>query len=98
LLNAITSDRCDDAKLGKMRADRIDDCGLLADEQMARAVEHQATLLLERLGRHEPHVCSSDRFANSLSICSIVLLPLDVGPHVGRRHQPHGVPQRCEFP
>jgi hypothetical protein len=34
-----------------MRADRIDHCGLLTDEQMARAVEHQAALLLGRLGR-----------------------------------------------
>src|SRR5580704_8636858 len=28
-----------------------------------------------------------DRFANGLSVCSVVLLPLDVGLHVGRRHQ-----------
>jgi hypothetical protein len=45
LFNTIASDRCDDAKLGQMRADRIDHCGLLANEQMARAVEHQAALL-----------------------------------------------------
>jgi hypothetical protein len=42
MFNAIASDRCDDAKLGKMHADRIDHCGLLANEQMARAVKHQA--------------------------------------------------------
>ena len=59
--------------LRKMCADRIDHCGLLANEQMARAVEHQAALPLERLGRHEPHVCSGDRFANGLSVCSIIL-------------------------
>jgi hypothetical protein len=29
-----------------VRADRIDHCSLLADEQMARAVEHQTALLL----------------------------------------------------
>src|SRR5262249_4160715 len=46
----------------------------------------QAALLFGRLGGHEPHVCSADRFANGLSVCSIVLLPLDVGLHVGRRH------------
>src|SRR5262249_38013964 len=84
-------------KFGKMGADRIDYSGLLADEEMARAVEHQAALLPERLGRHEPHVCSRDRFANGLSVCSIVLLPLDVGLHVGRRHQAHGMPQRSEL-
>ena len=49
-LDTIASDRRDDAKLGKMGADRIDHRGLLADEQMARAMEHQAALLLRRLG------------------------------------------------
>src|SRR6516225_9613343 len=80
-----------------MRTDRVDHCGLLANEQMARAMEQQAALLFDRLGRHEPHVCSRDRFANGLSVCSIVLLPLDVGLHVGRRHQTHGMPQRSEL-
>jgi hypothetical protein len=45
LFNTITSDRCDNAKLCKMRTDRIDRCGLLANEQMAGAMEHQAALL-----------------------------------------------------
>src|SRR4029077_570099 len=49
-LNAIASDRRDDPELGKMGTDRIDHRGLLADEQMARAMEHQAALLLARLG------------------------------------------------
>ena len=33
-----------------MSPDRIDHRSLLADEQMARAVEHQTALLLGRLG------------------------------------------------
>src|SRR5262245_38502464 len=37
---------------------RIDHRGLLANEQMAGAMEHQAALLLRGLGRDEPHVCS----------------------------------------
>src|SRR6516162_868857 len=86
LFNTIAADWCDDAKLGKMRTDRVDHCGLLANEQIARAMEQQAALLFDRLGRHEPHVCSADRFANGLSVCSIALLPLDIGLHVGRRH------------
>jgi hypothetical protein len=65
--------------------DRIHHCGLLADEQMARAMEHQTALLLGRLGRDEPHVCSGDRFADGLSVSGIVLLPLDVGLHVEAR-------------
>ena len=97
LFNTIAADWCDDAKLGKMRADRVDHCGLLANEQMARAMEQQAALLFDRLGRDELHVCSADRFANGLSVCSIVLLPLDVGLHIGRRHQAHRMPQCCEL-
>ena len=45
-LDAIASDRRDDSKLRKMGADRIDHRRLLADEEMARAMEHQAALLL----------------------------------------------------
>ena len=37
----------------------------------------------ERVDRNEPRVCSRDRFAKGFSVCSIVLLPLDVGLHVG---------------
>jgi hypothetical protein len=64
LFNTITSDRCDNAKLCKMGTDRIDHCGLLANEQMAGAMEHQAALLLGCLNRHEPHVCPGDRLAD----------------------------------
>ena len=56
LLDTIASDRRDDPELRKMSADRIDHRGLLADEQMTGAVQRQATLLLGRLGRDEPHV------------------------------------------
>jgi hypothetical protein len=40
LIDTPTSDRCDNAKLGKMRSDRIDHRGLLTDQEMARAMEH----------------------------------------------------------
>jgi hypothetical protein len=52
----------------------------------ACAVKHQATLLLRRLGWHEPHGCRGDGLANRLSIGHIVLLPLDVGLYVSRWH------------
>src|SRR3954452_20908097 len=64
---------------------------------MARAMEHQAALLLRRLGLHKPHVCPGDCFANGLGVSGIILLALDVGPHVGRRHQAHLVPERLEL-
>src|SRR5947209_18650334 len=76
LFNTITSDRCDNAKLGKMRADCIDHCGLLADEQMARTVKHQAALPPGCLGRHEPHASSGDRLAERLTVGGIVLVSL----------------------
>jgi len=46
----------------------IDHRGLLADEELARAVEHQAALLLGRLGLDKPHVGPCDRFADSLGV------------------------------
>jgi hypothetical protein len=80
-----------------VRPDHINHRGLLADEQMARAIKHQATLLLGRLGSDEPHVGPGHRFADRLRIGSIVLLPFDVRLHIGRRHQPHGVTERLEL-
>src|SRR3982075_752488 len=92
-----TPDRRDNAELGKVSPDRVNYRGLLADEQMACAVKHQAALLLGRLCWHKPHVGSRDRFANSLSVSCIVLLTLDVGLHVSRRHQSHGMAKRLGF-
>src|SRR5260370_26748475 len=80
-----------------MGADRVDHSRLLPDEEMARAMQHQAALLLGGLGRHEPHVGSGDRLADRLGVGGIVLLPLDVGLDVGRRHQPYRVPARLEL-
>jgi len=60
-------------------------------------MEHQAALLLGRLGLHEPHVSPGDRFADCLGVGGIVLLPLDVRLHIGRRHQPHSMAQCLEL-
>ena len=38
-----------------------------------------------------------DRLADRLGISGIVLMPLHIGLHVGRRHQPHGVAKRLEL-
>ena len=95
--NPFAPDRRDNAKLGKVRADRIDHCSLLADEQMARAVEHQTALLLGRLGGYEPHIGPGDRFTNGLGISGVILLPLDVRLHIGRRHQSYSVTQCPEL-
>src|SRR5260370_42464372 len=84
--NPSTTDRRDNAELGKVSSDRVNHRGLLADEQMAGAVKHQAARLLRCLCWHEAHVGSGDRFANSLSVSHVVLLPFDVGLHVSWRH------------
>ena len=76
LLNAIAPDRRDDPELRKVRPDRIDHRGLLAHQQMTGAVKRQATLLLGRLGRHEPHVWPAYGFADRRRIG---LMPLHLG-------------------
>jgi hypothetical protein len=97
LLDTVAADRRDDPKLGKMGADRVDHRGLLPNEEMTRAMEHEAALLLARLGLDEAHTWSHDRFANGLGIGGVVLLAFEVGLHVGRWHQAYGVTERLEL-
>ena len=85
-------------ELGEVGADRIDHSGLLANREMTRAVEHQAALLLCRPGLHEAHARPHDCFADRFSIGGIVLLALEVGLHVDRRHQPHRVVEGLQLP
>src|SRR5262245_58691804 len=55
LLNTAAPDRRHNPKLGKVSPERIGYRILLADQEMARAMEHQAALLLRRFCLHEPH-------------------------------------------
>src|SRR5262245_15266512 len=80
-----------------MRPDRIDDRGLLANEYMPSAMKRQATLLLWCLGLHEPHVRPANGLAECLCVGGIVLVPLLVGLHIGRRHQSDLVTERLQF-
>src|SRR5262245_30405316 len=48
LFDTSAPDRGNDPELGKIGADRVDDSRLLADEEMARSMQHQAALLLDR--------------------------------------------------
>src|SRR6266403_5804541 len=68
-----------------------------AHSWMAGAMEHQATLLFGGLGWYKAHVGPGDCLANGLRVSRIVLLPLDVGLHIGRWDQPHGVTQCLEL-
>ena len=95
--DSFAPDRRDNAELSEVGSDRINHRGLLADKQMARAMKHQATLLLRGLGWHKPHGGSGDGFTNRLSIGHVVLLPFDVGLHIGRRHQAYRMTERREL-
>ena len=63
---------------GEFRWARIDYRGLLTNEQMLRAMKHQAALLLRRLGLDKPHIGSGETLQIASSVGGIVLLPLDV--------------------
>ena len=89
--DAITADRRDDAKLGKVGADRVDHRGLLADEQMPRTVEHQTGSAGQPSSSGRTAWSASHRLANRLGIGGIVLLAFHIRLHVGWRHQSNRV-------
>jgi hypothetical protein len=60
-------------------------------------MQHQAALLLGRLDLDEPHISPCHCFTDGLGFSCIVLLSLDIGLHISRRHQPHGMPKSLEF-
>jgi hypothetical protein len=80
-----------------MGADRIDDRGLLPDEEVPRTMKHQAALLLGTFGRDEAHVRPLHGLADGLGIGRIVLLALDVRLHIGRRDEAHGMTESLKF-
>src|SRR5271169_3439876 len=80
-----------------MSADSIDYSGLLANQEMTRPMQHQAALLLRRLGLNKAHRWPPHGLADCLGVGHVVLLPLDVGLYIGRRHQPHAVSERFEL-
>src|SRR5207344_206402 len=65
--------------------------------KIARAMQHQPALLLGRFDLYETHGRPPRRLADRLSVGRIVLVALDVGLHVLRRHQPHPVAKFREF-
>ena len=84
LLDTLASYRRDNPELGKMSADRVDHGGLLADKQMARAMKHQTTLLLGRLGR--------GKTAGQTGASVVGGSPLD---HRHQRREPGTLTWRC---
>ena len=60
-------------------------------------MQHQTALLLRRFDLHEAHGRPSHRLTDRLGVSGIVLVALDVGLHVLRRHQPHLMTEFRQF-
>ena len=80
-----------------MRPHGIDYLGPLPHQKIARAMQHQPALLLGRFDLYETQGRPPRRLADRLGVGRIVLVALDVGLHVLRRHQPHPVAKFREF-
>src|SRR5262245_58781297 len=79
-------------EFGKMRSERIDQLGALADQESASAVNGKRCLLLLSLDRHEPHRWPRHRLADRRSISRTILRTSYVGFHVRGRQQPNRMP------
>ena len=80
-----------------MRSQGVDHLGPLSHQKIARAMQHQPPLLLDRFDLHKTHGRPPYRLADRLGIGGIVLVALDVGLHVLCRHQPHLMAKLREF-
>ena len=89
---------CDNAELGEVSTQRVDQLSLLGDQRLAHPVDRQGALLLLALDRDKPHARSLHRFADRFGIGPVILLALDVGFDILRRHQPHRVAEPSKFP
>ncbi|QPW26825.1 hypothetical protein F8538_08340 [Edwardsiella ictaluri] len=59
----------------------------MLDETLTTSVKCQYGLSLRELDRHASHVGSRNGFANSLCVCSIMLIGFDIGLDELRGHQ-----------
>ena len=73
------------------------DRGPLTHQQITGAMDGQRRLLLLRLDRHKAHRRAGHRLADRRGIGRIVLVALEIGLDVLRRHQPHLVPERTDL-
>ena len=68
-----------------------------ADQPLAHAVQRLQVELIGSLGRDELHRRPLHRLGDRFRVAEVVLLPLAIGPHVFRRHQPGIVTERIEL-
>src|SRR6516164_1912304 len=97
LLEPCVALRSYNAELGQVPAQRIDQLGALAHQQITRAMLHQLTLLLLRLDPHEPHRRPPHGLADCRGVGGIVLVALEVCLNVLRWHQANLMPELRQF-
>lgn len=77
--NIVGAVRGNDAELGQVTANGIDNLRPLADQHLPDAVDHEHLLLLLLLDRDESHGRPRHGFTDRFRIRSIVLVGLDEG-------------------
>src|SRR6266446_10009012 len=97
LTGPVAALRRHNAKLGQVPPHGIDQHRALTHQHLTGPVQHQGSLLFLRLECDEPHRWSRDRFADRRRIVRIILAALEVGLHIARRHQPHGMAERFQL-
>ncbi len=86
-----------DPEFGQVSTDRMQEHGALFDQESPGAVQHRGRLLLGRFDRHEAHGRARHGLADCFRIRGIVLLPLHVRFHIGRRHEPDLMAESSEL-
>src|SRR5262249_26302901 len=73
-------------EFGHMRPQGIDHLSPLPDQQIARAMLHQLTLLLGRFDPDKTHGGAANRLADRPDVGRVILVALNISLHILRRH------------
>jgi hypothetical protein len=83
----------DEAELGKVATERVDQWGSLTNRQVAGSEDYRRALSVSALGLDEAHRRALRCFADRLCVGHVVLLPLHERLHVRWRDEPSVVPK-----
>ena len=78
--------RRDDADLGQVAAQAVQQLRSLRDQHLSRLVTHQRRLVLQRAHTDKPHRRPRHRLADCRRIRGVVLLPANIRLYISRRH------------
>src|SRR5438477_2259264 len=87
-----------DAAFEKHRTQLVDQRRTLAHQSGASPMQGLHVELVLALHVNKPHRRPGRRFGDGFGVALVVLLRLDIGLHVLRRHQPDHVPTRLQKP